>query len=73
MDNPIIYNYVLEKLKDKQSPHEFWNVYEIPDNIQDVRKLLRKFEYKYNFQRPHQALNYLTPMEFYNNMIKKVS
>ena len=53
--------------------YEFWNVYEIPDNIQDTRKLLRKFEYKYNFERPHQALNYLTPMEFYNNMIKKVS
>ena len=32
---------------------------------------LKKFEYKYNFERPHQALNYLTPMEFYNNMIKK--
>ena len=53
--------------------YEFWNVYDIPDNIQDARKLLRKFEYKYNFERPHQALNYLTPMEFYNNMMKKIS
>ena len=53
--------------------YEFWNVYEIPDNIEGARKLLTKFEYKYNFERPHQALNYLTPMEFYNNMIKKVS
>ena len=51
--------------------YEFWNVYEIPDNIEGARKLLRKFEYKYNFERPHQALNYLTPMEFYNNMLKK--
>ena len=50
--------------------YEFWNVYEIPDTIEETRKLLRKFEYKYNFLRPHQALNYLTPMEFYNNMIK---
>ena len=50
--------------------YEFWNVYEIPDNIEGARKLLRKFEYKYNFERPHQALNYLTPMEYYNNMMK---
>ena len=50
--------------------YEFWNVYEIPDNIEGARKLLRKFEYKYNFERPHQALNYLTPIEFYNNMLK---
>ena len=51
--------------------YEFWNVYEIPDTIEETRKLLKKFEYKYNFERPHQALNYLTPMEFYNNMILK--
>lgn len=53
--------------------YEFWNMYEIPDNINDTRKLLRKFEYKYNFERPHQSLNYLTPMEYYNNMIKNTA
>ena len=52
--------------------YEFWNVYELPDTIEETRKLLRKFEYKYNFQRPHQSLNYLTPMEYYNKMIEKV-
>lgn len=26
--------------------YEFWNVYEIPDTIEETRKLLRKFEYK---------------------------
>ena len=53
--------------------YEFWNVYEIPDTIEEARKLLRKFEYKYNFLRPHQSLNYLTPMEYYNKMIEKAS
>jgi len=53
--------------------YEFWNVYEIPDTIEETRKLLKKFEYKYNFERPHQALNYLTPMEYYNNMIENVA
>ena len=45
--------------------YEFWNVYEIPDTIEETRKLLRKFEYKYNCERMHQSLNYLTPMEYY--------
>lgn len=45
--------------------YEFWNVYELPDTIEEVRKLLRKFEYKYNCERMHQSLNYLTPMEYY--------
>ncbi|MCQ2744215.1 MAG: transposase [bacterium] len=44
--------------------YEFWNVYEIPDTIEETRKLLRKFEYKYNCERMHQSLNYLTPMEY---------
>ena len=45
--------------------YEFWNVYEIPDTIEETRILLRKFEYKYNYERMHQSLNYLTPMKFY--------
>lgn len=45
--------------------YEFWNIYEIPDTIEEARKLLKEYEYKYNCERPHQALKYLTPMEFY--------
>lgn len=48
--------------------YEFWNVYELPYKMEDLRKLLRKFEHKYNFERPHQSLNYLTPIEFYNKL-----
>ena len=45
--------------------YEFWNVYEIPETIEETRKLLKKYERKYNCERPHQSLNYLTPMEYY--------
>lgn len=45
--------------------YEFWNLYEIPDTIDDARKLLKKYEWKYNCERMHQSLNYLTPMDYY--------
>ena len=51
--------------------YEFWNVYEIPDTIEETRKLLKKFEYKYNCERMHQSLNYLTPMEYYYKLKDK--
>lgn len=53
--------------------YEFWNVYEIPDTIEAARKLLRKFEYKYNCERMHQSLNYLTPMEYYYTLKEKTA
>ena len=53
--------------------YEFWNVYELPDTIEEIRKLLRKFEYKYNCERMHQSLNYLTPMEYYYKLKEKVA
>ncbi len=33
--------------------YEFWNVYEIPDTIEEARKLLKKYERKYNCERMH--------------------
>lgn len=53
--------------------YEFWNVYEIPDTIEETRKMLRKFEYKYNCERMHQSLNYLTPMEYYYTLKEEVA
>lgn len=53
--------------------YEFWNVYEIPDTIEEARKLLKKYEYKYNCERMHQSLNYLTPMEYYYTIKNKVA
>ena len=51
--------------------YEFWNVYEIPDTIEETRKLLKKYEREYNCERMHQSLNYLTPMEYYYKLKEK--
>ena len=53
--------------------YEFWNVYEIPDTIEEVRKLHRQYERKYNCERMHQSLNYLTPMDYYYTLKEKVA
>lgn len=34
-------------------------------SYEEQKKALKKWEYIYNWIRPHQALGYLTPMEFY--------
>lgn len=34
-------------------------------STEQQRQAIRKWEYIYNYIRPHQALGYLTPMEFY--------
>lgn len=43
------------------------------NTIEETRKLLRKFEYKYNCERRHQSLNYLAPMEDYYTLKEKVA
>lgn len=53
--------------------YEFWNIYEIPDTIEETRKLHRKYERKYNCERMHQSLNYLTPMEYYYKLKENVA
>lgn len=53
--------------------YEFWNIYEIPDTMEETRKLLRKFEYYYNTERMHQSLNYLTPMEYWEKIKNEVA
>lgn len=49
--------------------YEFYNVYEMPDTLKELKKLHDEYEYFYNHNRPHRALNNLTPMEYYD-MIK---
>lgn len=53
--------------------YEFWNVYEIPDTIEETKKLLKKYEYKYNCERMHQSLDYLTPMDYYYKLKENVA
>jgi len=43
---------------------EFYEVYEVPWNVTDLNPRLQKWEYVYNCIRPHQALDYRTPLQF---------
>jgi putative transposase len=42
-----------------------------PDNIEELRRKINKFIYFYNYQRPHQSLNYKTPSQIYYNDDKR--
>ena len=44
---------------------EFYNRGNMHGTIEGQRDAQRKWEWTYNYKRPHQALGYLTPMEFY--------
>ena len=42
---------------------EFLNAY-LFTSLRQVREKCQRWQYDYNYLRPHQALNFLTPMEF---------
>lgn len=44
---------------------EFYRRGGLKKNFEEQKEALREWEYFYNWKRPHQALGYLTPMEFY--------
>jgi len=44
---------------------EFYEKGNLFNDLQQQKEATRKWENDYNFKRPHQALGYLTPMEFY--------
>ncbi len=44
---------------------EFYKKGNIFNNLQQQKKATKQWEDNYNFKRPHQALGYLTPMDFY--------
>ena len=43
---------------------EFYEVYECSWNVTQLNPELRHWEYVYDCVRPHQALNYKTPLQF---------
>jgi transposase InsO family protein len=44
---------------------EFYEVYEVDFSIEAHNQQLQQHEYTYNYIRPHQSLDYLTPYEYY--------
>ena len=47
---------------------EFYYLYEGPSNLFNLRKKLEHYVDKYNNYRPHQSLQYLTPLEYYRKI-----
>lgn len=50
---------------------EFYQVEEVNENLTLHNRQLSTWEQTYNFVRPHQALGYLTPAEFYNRWVSR--
>ena len=50
---------------------EFYELNEIELSLIEHNKQLEKWQYTCNHIRPHQALDYLTPNEYYQNYLKK--
>lgn len=47
---------------------EFYLFYQGANNLFNLRKQLRLYVKKYNTFRPHQALQYLTPLQYYHQL-----
>ena len=50
---------------------EFYMQGNIGDSLEEQRELMREWERIYNNERPHQALNYLTPNEYFGKIKKR--
>lgn len=50
------------------SKFEFYAFYDGPENLYFLRKKLQRYVRKYNSYRPHQALQYRTPLEYYRTI-----
>ena len=50
---------------------EFYEVEEIELSLIEHNKQLERWQDTYNYIRPHQALDYLTPYEYYQNYLKQ--
>lgn len=44
--------------------YEFYSVYELPRNVDDLNPILDSFQHLYNHHRPHGALGGLTPAQY---------
>lgn len=53
--------------------YEFYEAYDLPWTVRELRPLLREWEHTYNFVRPHQALDYRTPAEYLRQYYPEVA
>lgn len=67
-DNPMIENTI------KADEYEFWAWGNLADTAEQLNNKADYWVWKFNNYRPHQALNYLTPMKYFkDNYEKKLS
>jgi transposase InsO family protein len=60
-DNPMVENTI------KADEYEFWVWGNLSTTVEELNKKALLWMNKFNTYRPHQALNYMTPMEYYEN------
>lgn len=58
-DNPMVENTI------KSDEYEFWAWGNLTDTVDGLNERAAYWMWKFNNYRPHQALNYLTPMEYF--------
>ncbi len=63
-DNPMVENTI------KADKYEFWNWGNIASTVRELNKSAKYWMDKFNTYRPHQALDYMTPMEYYYTNFK---
>jgi len=51
--------------------YEFYSQYDAGISLHLIRKNLQKFAHFYNYIRPHQGINLLTPHQFYEEIRKR--
>jgi len=67
-DNPMVENTI------KADEYEFWAWGNLAGTVKELNEKAEYRVWKFNNYRPHQALNYLTPMMYFkNNYITEVS
>ena len=54
----------------RTSREEFYEVEDLALVMEELNRHLEEWEYTYNYVRPHQTLDYLTPNEYYHKRKK---
>lgn len=62
-DNPMVENTI------KADEYEFWVWGNLASTVKELNEKAREWMEKFNTYRPHQALNYLTPKEYYETTL----
>lgn len=63
-------NSIVERMQ-RTSREEIYDILNVPENLDEHNKLLEKQDYIYNYIRPHDSLDLMTPNEYYLSIISK--